>query len=630
MSISDLSIRTKVKGSITLIILLAAIGVIAYYPNIQKESLTKNFEKEVQTYAKTIALSFEIGLKNSDFESVQKVFTEAKKDPRLAFISIQEGGASFLTEVYDIKTRFLDSTATDNFKLDEYEDRSDILVKSYNIATEGMNAQVFVGMSNFEIIEIYNSLFNITWISTIVIIIVGFLFSIIVGRYIAQPIEKVRLAAEEISKGNLNVDLSNNFKDEIGKLYDAMNNMKNTLNDIVVNEIGEVTSAARKGDLKRRCECEKFNGTFFEIVDGFNKTLDAMQAPINETKTVLASYAQGDFTIFMRGDYEGEYGELKEDINLLGESLNDIMRKVALATENLVNSANMLRDISINLNEFSNNQNLETEQVASAIEQMAQSIEQNAENSSRTSETANKNGNLAQEGGDVVKQTVSKMKQIGEVVNNSASKITKLGEASKKIGEIVSVIDEIANQTNLLALNAAIEAARAGESGKGFAVVADEVRKLAERTAQATNEIADMVGEIQSDTDVAVKAMNKGNAEVDGGIAFADNASKALDQILSSTDEVQQMVAQMAAANEQQSNTSKEISQSINTIADYSGQSKKQIDEVVNTVNNLTDLSGELQSLITKFHFSDTSAPQNSRNQIEQNGTSVSSKLLSN
>jgi methyl-accepting chemotaxis protein len=218
---------------------------------------------------------------------------------------------------------------------------------------------------------------------------------------------------------------------------------------------------------------------------------------------------------------------------------------------------------------------------------------------------AEKNGQIANEGGSVVGQTVSKMKDIASVVQKSAINIEKLGESSKEIGEIISVIDDIADQTNLLALNAAIEAARAGEQGRGFAVVADEVRKLAERTTDATKRIATMIKGIQSETTLAVTEMNKGNIEVQNGINLADKAGSSLQQILNSSNEVYQMINQISAASEEQSATSEEISKNVISISKVIADSAMQIEEIAKSSEDLSRQTQILTEILSKFKINE-------------------------
>ncbi|MCB0288329.1 MAG: methyl-accepting chemotaxis protein, partial [Calditrichaeota bacterium] len=243
----------------------------------------------------------------------------------------------------------------------------------------------------------------------------------------------------------------------------------------------------------------------------------------------------------------------------------------------------------------------QTHDVSVAIEQMTQTIVENAKNATRSADVAKENGLLARRGGEVVEETVQKMSEIAGIVKASVKSVEKLGQSGTQIGEIISVIDEIADQTNLLALNAAIEAARAGDQGKGFAVVADEVRKLAERTTRATKEIADKISKIQSETLEVVDAMKKGEFEVNNGISLAGNAGEALGKIVKSANDFIDMVSHIAAANEEQSTTSEQISRSIDQIKQISNESQQSVYNVSKNSNRLNELTGELSKALDKF-----------------------------
>jgi methyl-accepting chemotaxis protein len=214
---------------------------------------------------------------------------------------------------------------------------------------------------------------------------------------------------------------------------------------------------------------------------------------------------------------------------------------------------------------------------------------------------AQDSGTKANDGGKIVKETVSKMKQIAEAIKASAQGITKLNDSSKKIGEIISVIDDIADQTNLLSLNAAIEAARAGEQGRGFAVVADSVGKLAVSTAGATKEITNMIRTIQKDTDDAVNTMKRGTKEVQSGIELAEKSGDSLEEILSASHEHLEMVNHIAAASDEQSAAAEQIAKNISSISDATSESARSAQEVATTVNELTQMTETLTQLVSQF-----------------------------
>ena len=248
-----------------------------------------------------------------------------------------------------------------------------------------------------------------------------------------------------------------------------------------------------------------------------------------------------------------------------------------------------------------NEQSAQASEVATAVEQMTKTIFETTKNTTTAASASKNAGKVAVEGGKVVEETIKGMIRISEVVKQSAETVLELGRSSNEIGEIVQVINDIADQTNLLALNAAIEAARAGEQGRGFAVVADEVRKLAERTSKATQEIAGMIKHIQKDTDGAVQSMQQGTKEVENGKLLAEKAGDSLKEIITGAERVADIVTQVAAASEQQSRASEQITQNIELITNVTQQSATGVRQIAHAAEELNQLTGNLQSLISGF-----------------------------
>ena len=272
-----------------------------------------------------------------------------------------------------------------------------------------------------------------------------------------------------------------------------------------------------EGKLATRADAAKHQGDFRKIVQGVNDTLDSVIQPVQEGSRTLAVMATGDLTVRMEGEYQGDLQLIKDSINKVGQALDAALEKVGSAVTATASASSEISSSTEQMAAGAQEQTSQAGEVASAVEEMTKTILENSKNAGIAAETAKQARVSAEQGGKVVNDTVEGMKRIAGVVNKSAATVKELGKSSDQIGEIIGVIDDIADQTNLLALNAAIEAARAGEQGRGFAVVADEVRKLAERTTKATKEIAGMIKKIQVDTTGAVLSMEEGTREVGNG-----------------------------------------------------------------------------------------------------------------
>lgn len=314
--------------------------------------------------------------------------------------------------------------------------------------------------------------------------------------------------------------------------------------------------------------------------------------------------ADGDLTQNINLDRSDEIGIMGKAFNDMAVNLNKVMTKIKDSADQLASSSEEISAASEEMAAGAENQTKQTDQVATAVEEMSATVLQVAKNSNDASESARKAADVAKTGGEVVSQAIGGMNRISASVMESARTIEALGKSSDEIGEIIAVIDDIADQTNLLALNAAIEAARAGEQGRGFAVVADEVRKLAERTTKATKEIASMIKSIQGDTDGAVKSMSAGTEEVEKGVSLVNEAGGSLDQIVEVVASVTDMIQQIATAAEEQSAAAEEISTNVESVATITKETATGANQSSVATQELTRLASDLQQMVGEFRLS--------------------------
>ncbi len=385
---------------------------------------------------------------------------------------------------------------------------------------------------------------------------------------------------------------------------DAYEKMRTTLRDLA-QEIETVRSHTAGGDLEKRGDSQKFRGSYSTILDVFNKTVDEIVVVVKRGQQVMAKISEGDLTARLNGDYKGNYKDLQDYLTALGESLEKVITDVKGSIEVTASSSAEISSSIEQMAAGAQEQSAQATEVASAVEEMAKTIMETTKNTGTLADAAKDSRRIAGEGGEVIGHTIEGMDRIAQVVRMSSEKIQRLGKSSSEIGEIIQVIDDIADQTNLLALNAAIEAARAGEQGRGFAVVADEVRRLAERTTKATKEIAEMIQRIQSETGEAVSAIDAGNAEVERGKKLADKAAEALREIVQGSDKVADLVSQVAAASEQQSSAAEQISRNIEGISSVSSESASGTQQIANAANDLNHLTENLRILISRFKVSE-------------------------
>jgi methyl-accepting chemotaxis protein len=234
---------------------------------------------------------------------------------------------------------------------------------------------------------------------------------------------------------------------------------------------------------------------------------------------------------------------------------------------------------------------------------MSASIAEVSRHAQSAAETARSAAQTAHEGGDIVKQTLEAMRSIAAAVSETSSTIGLLGEDSRRISQIVTVIDEIATKTNLLALNAAIEAARAGEHGRGFAVVAGEVRHLAESTAQATGEISTMIQGIQDRTRTAIASMASGTVTVQQGVVTTNQAGETLERIIGIAERVDRMIAQIAIAASQQAAAADQSSSSLDSIHILSNDNLSEMATTTAGIESLRTTAGALESQVERFRI---------------------------
>jgi len=343
-------------------------------------------------------------------------------------------------------------------------------------------------------------------------------------------------------------------------------------------QMEELISAASAGELSKRIDSSSYDGFMRNLSDGINQLLDAVVEPLQEGTRVMKSLAEGDLTQNVNGSFDGDFAVLQGAIDTSVNNLRNMVGDIRTSASAITSGAGEIAQGNQDLSQRTEEQASSLEETASSMEELTGTVKQNADNANQANQLASGAREQAEKGGDVVGSAVSAMAEINS--------------SSKKIADIISVIDEIAFQTNLLALNAAVEAARAGEQGRGFAVVAGEVRNLAQRSAAAAKEIKALI--------------NDSVEKVDEGSKLVDESGKTLDEIVTAVKKVSDIIAEIAAASQEQSSGIDQVNKAIMQMDEVTQQNAALVEEAAAASESMDEQSKGLSQLMEFFTINES------------------------
>jgi twitching motility protein PilJ len=324
------------------------------------------------------------------------------------------------------------------------------------------------------------------------------------------------------------------------------------------------------------------------------------QAAILQLLDELADLAEGDLTVHASVT-ENFTGAIADSINFAIDQMRGLVSNINRVSVRVARAAEETQQTARSLANASDNQAREITAASTAINEMAVSIDHVSSNAAESAAVAERAVAIANKGADVVQATIGGMDTIRGQIQETSKRIKRLGESSQEIGDIVSLINDIADQTNILSLNAAIQASMAGDAGRGFAVVADEVQRLAERSSAATKQIAALVKTIQTDTNEAVISMEQTTTEVVNGAKRAQDAGVALEEIESVSTSLAELIQNISNAARQQAASAGHVSNTMGVIQEITSQTANGTEATAKSVGALAEMANEMRVSVEFF-----------------------------
>ena len=392
----------------------------------------------------------------------------------------------------------------------------------------------------------------------------------LVNSHIAVKMKVVEIITQ-YAKGDFSRDMDRLPGDK-AKITTGMDAVKIALVDIS-SQIKMLAEAGARGDFTRRGDVEHFEFMFREMLGDLNMLIDTCDVGFNDVMRVSQALADGDLTQRISRDYPGVFGKTRDAINGTVDNLKNLIGQIKDATETINTASKEIAAGNSDLSQRTEEQASSLEETASSMEELTSTVRQNAENAKQANQLAIGASDVAGKGGAVVSQVVVTMSSINE--------------SSRKIVDIISVIDGIAFQTNILALNAAVEAARAGEQGRGFAVVAGEVRSLAQRSAAAAKEIKTLIGD----------SVDK----VEGGSRLVAQAGQTMEEIVTSIRRVTDIMAEITAASIEQSSGIEQVNLAITQMDEVTQQNAALVEQAAAAAESLEEQAQNLSASVATF-----------------------------
>jgi methyl-accepting chemotaxis protein len=409
----------------------------------------------------------------------------------------------------------------------------------------------------------------------IAVAVVGTLMAFGVAYSFTRPIRYAMAISERIAAGDFAAEISTRRRDELGRLLVSLDKTQSALREM--------------HDAKERDRAEQLAILRAEVEDERQRNVDTqVQVSQEQTRVVqlladgLGTVSNGDLTFRLSDGFSDAYRQIKDDFNTTVSRLHDTIAAIAISTRDVAHTAGEISSSTSDLSQRTEEQAASLEEISASMEEMATTVKRNADSAQQANEFANGTREMADRGGAVVALAVDAM--------------ARIEGSSRKISDIIGVIDEIARQTNLLALNAAVEAARAGDAGRGFAVVAAEVRSLSQRSSQAAKDINGLI--------------TSSSGQVKEGVELVNRAGASLTEIMGSIKRVVEIVAEIASASGDQSNGISQVNGALTQMDETTQQNSALVEQNAAAAKALEQQAQAMDERVSFFQVEDSAATE--------------------
>lgn len=388
-----------------------------------------------------------------------------------------------------------------------------------------------------------------------------------------RPFDITKIYLDRISRGDIPEPIHEEYHGDFNQIKDNLNRLVYVMGGLV-EQAGGVVEAAQRGELEARARHTEFEGAWCDLVVGINDTLEAVERPICAVSEVMRSMSRGDVSHKIVGEFNGAFGDLRDDVNATIDQLVSVIASIKAASASVSNAASEISSGNMSLSQRTEQQSANLDSTSANMDSLLSTVRANTDRAVEASKSVEIANTKAQNGTEVASQAMAAMRDILE--------------ASGRMAENIAVIDEIAHQTNLLALNAAVEAADAGEHGRGFAVVATEVRNLASRSKDASRQIGQLIKD--------------SNQKVELGSSLVDSSGARLREILEAVGNAAQVSREIQQASEEQTENISEVHGSVNQMETVTQQNASLAEEAMAASESLTNMAKQLDEEISFFN----------------------------